>query len=372
MEKFNLDDHIKKALENIQEPFQANHWELFEQELNAPANMDLSERADDHVIREKLFNLSPKANPAHWEALVAKMAALSIDPIMEDVLIDGVAYENLHDLNPQYDEAHWELMEEKIEAELGWQNKVVRYKVVELSLVMLFLFTFLQFWPNAKVIIPKLIQQFPAEQKVQPNTSKSETPTKVLSNTSNEPIASNELNSDAGSNGANINEFENLTEGFPAAGLFTPILKKNIREKVGGDSQKNNIVRVVEDVPMLENLSAQVVTKPANESSDSNNPTVDPNYEFASFAMLSNLDDGFLEEPDLGFPDCDDCLKSKNPSYFRIGMKGIGNLDFYSTEKAPESSLNRVTQFVELDTVRPSIAEHFCPDIKELVGLVRN
>ncbi len=353
MGKFNLDEHIKKALENYQAPFQENHWELFEQELNAPANADLSENLDDHIVREKLSKLSPQAEPQHWDALAAKMATVSMDPIVEDALVDGVAYESLHDLNPPFEEAHWDLMEEKIESELGWQNKVVRYKLVELSLVFLFLFTFVQYWPNAKVIIPKLIEKFPAEQKLAPKVE-SETTTKETSILNNEPIALNEnTNIIELDRGAIDNELTLENNLNPSVGIFSALAQRvGSRKNIEGDPSAINIVRDVKTVAMIDKRFSEVAIM-AQEEKTFQQEQVDPNYEFASFEMLSNLNEGLLEEPALSFPDCHDCMKTKNPSYLRIGMKGIGNLDFYSTQVAPESSLNRETQFVALDTVRP-------------------
>jgi len=352
MGKFNLDDHIKKALEDFQVPFQDNHWELFEQELNNPANADLSENLDDHIVREKLTNLSPVQEPAHWEALAAKMAAVSADPILEDALVDGVAYENLHDLHPPYDPTHWDLMEEKIESELSWKNKVVRYKVVELSLVFLFLFTFVQYWPNAKVIIPKLIEKFPAEQKAIPKNNLKEE-VKKATVISSEPIASNSANIE-NIFGGEIETELNIQDATSASpSLFFPIAeRKGLGENTAGDQTEVRTARQVNTIPLMANRTSEVTIMTAEEKAAANSK-VDPNYEFASFAMLSNLDEGFLDEPTLSFPDCHDCMKTKSPSYFRIGMKGIGNIDFYSTEMAPESSLNRETQFVALDTVRP-------------------
>ena len=357
MDRFNLDEHIKKALENFQVSFQENHWELFEQELNAPTNADLSENLDDHIVREKLSNLSPQADPTHWEALAAKMAAVSVDPIMEDALVDGVAYENLHDLNPSYEEAHWDLMEEKIDNELGWQNKVVRYKVVELSLVLLFLFTFMQNWPNAKVIIPKLIEKFPAEQKAQPKVE-AEKATKSAENLNTEPIAANEsfnLIETDGVDGTNTTTTTTSHGNIltSSKGLFTPLSEnKGVGKNIEGDRSDVKIVRDVQTIPLMNNLSSEVVIMDEQEISEPADE-VDANYEFSSFAMLASLDEGLLEELDFSLPDCNDCLKSKSPSYLRIGIKGIGNMDFYSTQMAPESSLNRETQFVALDTVRP-------------------
>ena len=159
MAQNNLDEHIKKALENLQAEYQDGHWELMQQKLNESANSDLSERVEDHALRQKLSGYKPEAQPEHWDLMAAKLAALNTEPILEDALVDGIAYENLNDLQVPYEKEHWDIMEEKIEQELHWSNKVVRYKLVELALAFLFVFTFFQYWPNAKSIIPKLIKK---------------------------------------------------------------------------------------------------------------------------------------------------------------------------------------------------------------------
>ncbi len=350
IENRNLDNQIKKALENFQVPFQENHWELMEHRLNDAVNGDLSEHSDDHIIREKLTSLNPKADPTDWKIMAAKLAALSTEPLMEDALVDGVAYENLVELKPPYNEAHWDLMEKKIEAELNWRNKVVRYKVMELALAFLFLFTFVQYWPNAK----QIIQSFP-EKTIQPAEVMPAEQNKII--TSNPPIAQTQnqvgaeniqqptiISNQSPASELTAVEISDVPTNAVATSKIQPSNNLALNKSTSRESQSFAQIGRVEQSLALPNL----VEEEKNREDDFRNAA----YTLANFDLLANVEESLLDQPDYVFPDCDDCYKQKSKSYFRIGTRGIGTVDFYKQTEEDGAILNREDSFNEITKVR--------------------
>ena len=75
-------------------------------------------------------------------------------------------------------------------------------------------------------------------------------------------------------------------------------------------------------------------------------------YLFADFALLASQPEWPLENPDFHLPDCDDCHKTKIPSYLRIGMMAMGSFDLINSRATPSSSLNRRTESARLSNVQ--------------------
>ena len=70
----NMDDKIRKALEGLDAPFNAGHWQQFEQKLDAAdlsADDTASEEAFDSALTSKLGNLD--TGVADWDNFASKL-----------------------------------------------------------------------------------------------------------------------------------------------------------------------------------------------------------------------------------------------------------------------------------------------------------
>ena len=64
----------------------------------------------------------------------------SVQPPIEDVYFDGIAYESLSNLQSPYNPKHWELMAQKLDGVNYIRRKVTQYKLIEASFILLLLF----------------------------------------------------------------------------------------------------------------------------------------------------------------------------------------------------------------------------------------
>jgi len=102
----------------------------------------------DKEIKKRLENLEVNDTPSNWDFMEEQIEANSaLNPELEDVMLDGVVYERLHNFEAPFEPEHWSLMREKLDASYALRRKLMKYKVAEVALVVLFIFTLVQFFP---------------------------------------------------------------------------------------------------------------------------------------------------------------------------------------------------------------------------------
>lgn len=166
-----LDKTVRQALENLEIPFNADHWELMVGKLDAlnaeDAGFDthiaskltgvevpyvaanwfsLSEQLDkldaedldfDKNLAHKLANIEVPYSAANWSDMSDRLNELD----NSETAFDALIRQRLDNVKPNMPDNHWALMEDKIEEAFSWRRKIMRYKVVEVALVLLTLFT---------------------------------------------------------------------------------------------------------------------------------------------------------------------------------------------------------------------------------------
>lgn len=120
----------------------------------------------DKKLKELLENYEAEYQPSDWDLMEEQIEAHSdLHPQLEDVLLDGVAYDSLYHLEEAYQPENWDLMREKLDASYALRRKLMKYKVAEVGLVLLFIFTLIRFLPFQKI----QVQQFA---KIEQSTEK--------------------------------------------------------------------------------------------------------------------------------------------------------------------------------------------------------
>jgi outer membrane biosynthesis protein TonB len=170
-EQHTFDIAVRQALENLAPPFNADHWELMDGKLDA---LNAEEIAFDNIISSKLADVTTPFVAANWALMDSQLDVLEAQDVdfdtqlaqkltnievpymaanwfdMNDRLdeldnadnaFDNLLRQSLSNVQPQMPANHWALMENKIEEAFSWRRKIVRYKVVEVALVLLTLFT---------------------------------------------------------------------------------------------------------------------------------------------------------------------------------------------------------------------------------------
>jgi hypothetical protein len=217
-----MDDKIREALERLEVPFDASHWQNFEEKLDA---MDLNtgdtvdEAAFDANLSANLTNLETGA--ADWDSFVGKLedaesqdpfdaiiaagltgaaasasadwgnfeemlsAAEAADLTADDNIIDQKVQQNLEDYEAPYEPENWSLMRERIKEEFSLRRKLIRYRVAEVSVMILAIFTLFNYLPKNELGNFIIIEQ--VKERIKQKVSPQKTQEVTLQNT---PIAS--------------------------------------------------------------------------------------------------------------------------------------------------------------------------------------
>jgi hypothetical protein len=171
-EKMTLDEQVRAALENFAEPYNAAHWQAMNERLDA---LDATDAAFDKSLRGHLADISVLPMPDAWSKMADKLegmdaAELSFDDTLRGRLADvkvaptmgdwskmSAALDNFDDAETEFDDVlrrkleniaarhpnHWAMMNERLDREFTLKGKIVRYKVIEVALMLFTFFTVL-------------------------------------------------------------------------------------------------------------------------------------------------------------------------------------------------------------------------------------
>jgi len=103
----------------------------------------------DDIIREKLGSFEVPQNSDAWDMFEDTRAlSESGTPKLDSQTIDEIAFDRLHQLKVPYEAAHWQQMSQRIKEEFSLPYKIYRYKLVEISVILLAIFTIISYWPK--------------------------------------------------------------------------------------------------------------------------------------------------------------------------------------------------------------------------------
>ncbi len=202
-----FDDKIREALGSTDVPFNASHWQDFEQKLDA-ADLTTDDSVDeatfDANVASNLVNID--ASAADWDSFVEKLddaesqdpfdaiiaagltsaaanaaadwgsfeemldAAEAADLTTDDNILDQKAQQKLEDYEVPYAPENWSLMRERIREEFSLRRKLIRYRVAEISVMILAIFTLFNYLPKNELGNLMIIEQVKEriKQKVSP------------------------------------------------------------------------------------------------------------------------------------------------------------------------------------------------------------
>ena len=145
MEHTQFDKKIKESLANLEVSFDATPWEGIEKALDAMETpvVPAAENDFDAFISSKLENLSIPAKQPNWE----RMSAALDEAGMSDAFDQEVKYK-MDIINPVYQPSHWELLADQLRREKAVKESLYKNKIAELTLFILLLLNFYQYFPN--------------------------------------------------------------------------------------------------------------------------------------------------------------------------------------------------------------------------------
>jgi hypothetical protein len=137
----NLDNKVQSLLKDLTVPYNPDHWSQMSQRLEA---LDASDSSFDNLMRERLESTVPSFQASHWDLMNQKLDDLTD----ADADFDAKIKEQLTNVHRTYQPKHWDLMAERIEQEFSWKAKIMRYKVAEVALMLLVLFSVFNYFEH--------------------------------------------------------------------------------------------------------------------------------------------------------------------------------------------------------------------------------
>jgi hypothetical protein len=151
-----IDKKIKEAMGDFEVPYQPSHWDKMQDQMT---QMEAQETQFDDSLRNRLTNIEKKFEPTHWAAMASQLDNLDND-------FDDTIRERVERVETPYRPSHWEIMNKQLDEHFTLKGKIVRYKIIEVSLMLLALFTAYNLFDTEGTVE---IQQFKTETKAQPN-----------------------------------------------------------------------------------------------------------------------------------------------------------------------------------------------------------
>ena len=153
MENKKFDKFIKRAMENLDgENYVPQDWDAMQEKLDADAD------GFDQFVAQSIANLDGEQFvPMNWELMENKLDADAdssmdneINPEIEDIYLDAVAFDHLNNIEPPYNKEHWKIMSNRLDEEYAQRRRVIYMKVLEVAVVLLLVWTGINFFPAKK------------------------------------------------------------------------------------------------------------------------------------------------------------------------------------------------------------------------------
>ncbi len=129
-----FDNNFVDKLKEIETPFVAHHWQQMANKLEA---LDAKDTEFDNNFAEKLGGMEVSYEASHWADMSTRLDELDDSETNFDALLS----QRLENLHVKYQPSHWNFMAQQIEETFSWRAKVVKYKLIEVALVLLTFFT---------------------------------------------------------------------------------------------------------------------------------------------------------------------------------------------------------------------------------------
>lgn len=178
-EDVDIDALTKAVLGNLNVPYTPSDWDkmqarLDEEDLLNPESTRTPTPTLEDQIASTLGSLEVPYDASSWDMMEAQLDlkdnldALNLD---EDDPIDHIIYDNLSNLSPRYDEKSWEKLSERLDEEFSFRKRVLyRYKVAEIGLMLLLIFTIFNLYPVYKnYFVDRVKQEISPQPSSQPN-----------------------------------------------------------------------------------------------------------------------------------------------------------------------------------------------------------
>jgi hypothetical protein len=137
-----IDRQVRQALENLEVPYQVTHWTQMAEKLDA---LDTQDADFDTHLKNRLDNAPTPSQPSRWDLMQQRLDTLDT----QDTQFDDILRQRVEQNYTKYQPKHWDIMSRRLDEEFSWKAKIVRYRVAEVALLLLVLFTIFNYLDTA-------------------------------------------------------------------------------------------------------------------------------------------------------------------------------------------------------------------------------
>ena len=278
MENKKFDDFIKQSLEHLDgNKYIPMDWSSMNEQLDVDGL--------DEAMKGSLENLEGAAFvPMDWGMMESKLdaaiagaaddASAELDPQLEDIYLDAIAYGHLKNMQPAYNHEHWEMMSARLDEEYAYRRKVFVTKLFEAAIVLLLVWTAFNYFPNKKTT-PDSRQIAETNHSIQNNTSDHSTDSNDQSPLENETVPAVQKTIHT-TNQVNQNEIveiiENLAHQTPSLIVKSNLVNENAivttpTPPVSGDNISTSpFLNNVNSISLLENKKQKTASLPLEKT----------------------------------------------------------------------------------------------------------
>ncbi|MBX2875679.1 MAG: PorT family protein [Saprospiraceae bacterium] len=103
----------------------------------------------DEFIRGRMQNVEAEGQPEGWDLLADRLSKEEEGTAAADEkLMEAVVFEKMSQMEAPFEPAHWNKLETRLNEEYRFVNKIIRYKSLELSLFLLLIALFVNYYPE--------------------------------------------------------------------------------------------------------------------------------------------------------------------------------------------------------------------------------
>lgn len=138
-----LDEIIREKMTGLGSQYRPETWDWLSERLDT---QDGAIDPVDDLVKQKLSGLSVPYRPETWDWMNERLDEIGEgSPAGAEMqTMDEAIYDRMHRLEKPYDPNHWPLLLKKLEGNVYVGERIVRYKAMELSLLLLLLITFIR------------------------------------------------------------------------------------------------------------------------------------------------------------------------------------------------------------------------------------
>lgn len=104
----------------------------------------------DEFIRGRMQDVEAEGQPEGWDLLADRLSKEEGGTAAADEkLMEAVVFEKMSQMEAPFEPAHWNKLETRLNEEYRFVNKIIRYKSLELSLFLLLIALFVNYYPES-------------------------------------------------------------------------------------------------------------------------------------------------------------------------------------------------------------------------------